>query len=188
METKLNDKQQLFCREYCVDLNGTQAAIRAGYAKGSARVTASKLMARADVRDFIAHIHKPHLDAVDQKAHDVIAELKLCAFGNMEDFVERNEDGELVNISIDDATRDQMAFISEISVDIELERSKDENDKDVVDRVRKVKLKSVPKLAALRMMAEHEGLLKPKGSEMDKLAEAIMKNPGAVLPPEAFQR
>jgi len=35
-ETKLTDKQLFFCREYLIDLNSTQACIRAGYSKNSA--------------------------------------------------------------------------------------------------------------------------------------------------------
>ncbi len=31
MANKLTNKQEMFCREYLIDLNGTQAAIRAGY-------------------------------------------------------------------------------------------------------------------------------------------------------------
>lgn len=43
-ESGLNKRQQLFAEEYCVDYNGAQAAIRAGYAKNSADVTAAKLL------------------------------------------------------------------------------------------------------------------------------------------------
>lgn len=49
MEDKLTVKQQKFCREYVVDFNGTQAAIRAGYAKASARTTASELLTKDHV-------------------------------------------------------------------------------------------------------------------------------------------
>jgi len=31
IEMEPNDKQEMFCREYLIDLNATQAAIRAGY-------------------------------------------------------------------------------------------------------------------------------------------------------------
>jgi phage terminase small subunit len=34
---KLTDKQQAFCEEYLVDLNATQAAIRAGYSEDTAK-------------------------------------------------------------------------------------------------------------------------------------------------------
>jgi phage terminase small subunit len=44
---------EMFVREYLVDLNQTQAAIRAGYSPGSARQTASRLMATPAVAEAI---------------------------------------------------------------------------------------------------------------------------------------
>lgn len=41
---KLRPKVERFCQEYMVDMNGTQAAIRAGYAKRSADVRAVQLL------------------------------------------------------------------------------------------------------------------------------------------------
>jgi len=46
----ITDQQRKFIREYLVDLNGTQAAIRAGYAPGSANVSASRLLARDNIK------------------------------------------------------------------------------------------------------------------------------------------
>lgn len=43
-----------FVNEYCIDLNGTQAAIRAGYAANSAHVTASQLLANPKVKKLVA--------------------------------------------------------------------------------------------------------------------------------------
>ena len=34
----LTDRQEMFCREYLIDLNATQAAIRAGYSANTATV------------------------------------------------------------------------------------------------------------------------------------------------------
>ena len=39
----LTDKQKRFCEEYLIDLNATQAAIRAGYSPKTAEQTASRL-------------------------------------------------------------------------------------------------------------------------------------------------
>ena len=41
-------KQKFFCREYLVDLNGSKAAVRAGYSKKTARQIASKLVTVLD--------------------------------------------------------------------------------------------------------------------------------------------
>ena len=46
---KSNDRQEAFCREYLIDYNGTQAAIRAGYSKKTANSQASRLLANVNV-------------------------------------------------------------------------------------------------------------------------------------------
>ena len=50
---KLTNKQRIFCREYLIDKNATQAAIRAGYAVNSARITASQLLTNPNISKFI---------------------------------------------------------------------------------------------------------------------------------------
>ncbi|MCU7218029.1 terminase small subunit [Pseudomonas sp. VE 196-7] len=50
----LTVKQQAFVREYLIDLNATQAAIRAGYSKRRAREYAYQLMRRDDIAAAIA--------------------------------------------------------------------------------------------------------------------------------------
>jgi len=49
----ISGRHKRFAEEYCVDQNGTQAAIRAGYSAGSARVTASRLLTNANIRAAI---------------------------------------------------------------------------------------------------------------------------------------
>ena len=43
---KLTDKQRRFVEEYLVDLNATQAAIRAGYSKRTARQTGAENLSK----------------------------------------------------------------------------------------------------------------------------------------------
>lgn len=45
-----NGKHERFCLEYVIDLNGSQAAIRAGYSEKAARQTASRLLTYENVR------------------------------------------------------------------------------------------------------------------------------------------
>ena len=54
MATKMTAKQKLFCDEYLIDLNATQAAIRAGYSENYANTNASKLLQNTTIKDFIA--------------------------------------------------------------------------------------------------------------------------------------
>ncbi len=49
----MTKKQKRFADEYLVDCNGTQAAIRAGYSKTSARQIADRLMSNVDIKAYI---------------------------------------------------------------------------------------------------------------------------------------
>jgi phage terminase small subunit len=50
---KMTAKQQRFCDEYLIDLNATQAAIRAGYSPHYANTNASKLLQITTIKDFL---------------------------------------------------------------------------------------------------------------------------------------
>ncbi len=52
-EKKLTEKQKAFCENYLIDLNATQAAIRAGYSAKSARQAAWNLLDRPEVQAYI---------------------------------------------------------------------------------------------------------------------------------------
>ena len=51
---KLNDKQTAFVREYAVDFNATQAAIRAGYSKKTAGQQAHELLKNLEIKAQLA--------------------------------------------------------------------------------------------------------------------------------------
>lgn len=53
MATKMTAKQMRFCDEYLIDLNATQAAIRAGYSEKNARNIASENLAKPYIREYI---------------------------------------------------------------------------------------------------------------------------------------
>lgn len=52
-DKKLTAKQQRFCDEYLIDLNATQAAIRAGYSKKTARKIGQENLTKRDIRQYI---------------------------------------------------------------------------------------------------------------------------------------
>lgn len=49
----LTPKQQRFCDEYLIDLNATQAAIRAGYSKKTAAVIATENLRKPNISEYI---------------------------------------------------------------------------------------------------------------------------------------
>jgi phage terminase small subunit len=51
---KMTDKQKLFCDEYLIDLNATQAAIRAGYSKKTAQQIGTENLAKPVIKEYIA--------------------------------------------------------------------------------------------------------------------------------------
>lgn len=63
----LTEKQERFCDEYLIDLNATQAAIRAGYSGKNARNIASENLAKPNIKKYIE-------DRMAQKATKLIAD------------------------------------------------------------------------------------------------------------------
>ena len=78
-EKKLTPKQARFVEEYLVDANGTQAAIRAGYSKRSAKVTASQNLSKANVAAEIAKNRVARTVRTQITADDVVQRLQLLA-------------------------------------------------------------------------------------------------------------
>ena len=50
---KMTEKQKRFCDEYLIDLNATQACIRAGYSKKYAGTNADKLLKNTKIKTYI---------------------------------------------------------------------------------------------------------------------------------------
>jgi phage terminase small subunit len=53
MSKELTPKQQRFCDEYLKDLNGTQAAIRAGYSENTAKEIASENLTKPNIQEYL---------------------------------------------------------------------------------------------------------------------------------------
>jgi len=71
-KTKLTAKQEAFCGEYCVDFNGKQAAIRAGYGEKSAEAHASKMLKLTKVKRHIKKLTAQMAKRVEVSADWVI--------------------------------------------------------------------------------------------------------------------
>lgn len=78
-ERPLTPKQERFVSEYLIDLNATQAAIRAGYSPRSAEVEGHRLLRNAKVAQLISANARRHAAKADVSAQDVINGLYLEA-------------------------------------------------------------------------------------------------------------
>lgn len=72
----MTPKQQRFVEEYMKDLNGKQAAIRAGYAANSAEVQASRLLSDAKVATRVAELKAELSDKTGITVEYVLQNLK----------------------------------------------------------------------------------------------------------------
>lgn len=71
----LSKKQEAFCREYLIDLNGTQAATRAGYSKRTANEQAARLLTNVSVRSHIKRLMDERAERVGRTADDVLRDI-----------------------------------------------------------------------------------------------------------------
>jgi len=77
-KSKKNDltpKQEHFCHEYLLDLNATQAAIRAGYSPKTAAVQSSDLLTKPNIQNFISQLQGKRVNAVRIDAEAILKEL-----------------------------------------------------------------------------------------------------------------
>lgn len=75
MADKLTPKQQRFVEEYLVDLNATQAAIRAGYSARTANEQAARLLAKVSISQAIAAAMEERSKRVEIDADYVLKNL-----------------------------------------------------------------------------------------------------------------
>ena len=71
----LTDKQEMFCREYLIDLNATQAAIRAGYSDKTARASGCENLTKPDIQNRIAELKAERNEQVNVDASYVLKRL-----------------------------------------------------------------------------------------------------------------
>lgn len=89
---KLTPKQEEFCQQYIIDFNGTRAAEDAKYSKRSARVTACKLLTKANILKRITELLKDRSERTKVTQDMVIKELAILAFSDMADYVDIQKD------------------------------------------------------------------------------------------------
>jgi len=81
---KLTKKQQQFVLEYLKDLNATQAAIRAGYSKNSAKEIGHENLTKPHIKEKIDEAMINRSERVKMTADDVLREIRDLAFRNKE--------------------------------------------------------------------------------------------------------
>ncbi|WP_168395140.1 terminase small subunit [Acinetobacter indicus] len=160
---KLTAKQQRFVEEYLIDLNATQAAIRAGYSEKTAQQMGSENLLKPVIAEAIQEAQNKRAERTEITQDMVLQELAKIGFSNMLDYMTKTDSGDLVP-DFSALTRDQAAAISEITVETYTEgRGED------AEEVKRVKFKLGDKRAALVDMGRHLGMFKDKIEHSGKI-------------------
>ena len=77
--SKLTAKQEAFCREYLIDLNATQAAIRAGYSTKTARNVACENLTKPYISEYVQELMNERSKKTEITAEYVLASIKSVA-------------------------------------------------------------------------------------------------------------
>ena len=77
---KLTAKQERFCTEYIIDLNATQAAIRAGYSSKTANRIASENLSKPDIQRKIQELQQERAERTEITQDRVLKELAGIGF------------------------------------------------------------------------------------------------------------
>jgi len=170
--TKLTDKQQRFIEEYLVDLNATQAAIRAGYSPKTAKSFASQLLTRPHITRAIAEAQAARSKRTHITQDRVLEELAHLALGRITDVVEW-ADERVALIDSEALSIRAKAALSEVVIrHNRIDKGKDEPDIEVVE----TKVKMHQKTSALSLLMDHLGMKKapeqPFGYDLSKLTDS----------------
>lgn len=146
-KAKLTEKQQRFVDEYLIDLNATQAAIRAGYSVKTANEQGSQNLAKLSIQQAIAERMAERSKRTGINQDRVVLELAKIALVKMTDIVDNQ--GRIKS----DASPDDLACIESVKYK--------ESESDTGSSVeREVKIAS--KLKALELLGKHLGMWNDK--------------------------
>lgn len=149
----LTTKQTVFVREYLIDLNATQAAIRAGYSAKNADKIGTELLGKTRVAEAIQAGMDKRVRRLDLSADMTLQETAKIAFSDVRDLF--NEHGHLKSIS---TLPDHVARAIS-SVEVVTRRLPGEEDGAVeVEYIHKIKFWD--KTKTLELLGKHQKLFK----------------------------
>lgn len=141
----MTKKQKRFAEEYLIDLNATQAAIRAGYSPDTAKEIGCENLTKPNIRACIDREMAERSKRTGVNADRVVQELAKIAFVNAVDVI----DTETATVK-EDALPEDTAAIQSVKV------------KTFGDDGLEREIKMADKLKALELLGKHMGMFKYK--------------------------
>lgn len=137
----MTKKQKRFCEEYLIDLNATQAAIRAGYSPDTAGAIGAENLTKPEIQRAVAKAMAERSRRTGVNAERVVLELAKVAFVNVGNVIDA-KDATLKT----DAAPEDLAAIQSIKV------------KDMGDMGIEREIRMADKLKALELLGRHLGM------------------------------
>jgi len=140
----MTPRQARFVEEYLIDLNATQAAVRAGYSPKSANSHGPRLLRRPKVKAALDRAMKARSERTRVTAGRILEELACLAFADLRDVADWGPEG-VVARPAGALSREAARAVAEVS-------------DSGSGASRRVKVKLHDKKAALDALAKHLGL------------------------------
>lgn len=155
----LNAKQRRFVDEYLIDLNATQAAIRAGYSAKTANEQGSRLLANASVQASLSERMKKREHRTEITQDKVLAELAKIGFADIRRALEWGPEVTVVDENTGEtAVANGVALVSSEKIDSDTAAAIAE----ISQTAQGIKIKLHDKRAALVDIGRHLGMFKDK--------------------------
>lgn len=168
----LTDKQQRFVEEYMVDLNATQAAIRAGYSQSTAHSIGAENLIKPEIQEAIQKRKQELSDQTGITAERVLKEYAKIAFSDIRELY--TPDNNLYDIrQLDDETA---GAVMSVEVDVMSVQGMP------IGETKKVKL--YDKLRALEALGKHIGLFEKDNKQKQAEVQNIINLGSGVKPKE----
>jgi len=162
---KLTDKQKLFCEEYLVDLNATQAAIRAGYSKKTAYSIGQENLKKPEIQEEIKRLREARSKRTQITADRVLEELAKIGFSNIKNYLRVKDFEVVVGYEKDkDGNPDKTRPITKTIRGVEIFETDDIDDElaaaiaEIKETKHGISLKLHDKIKALEDIGRHLGM------------------------------
>ena len=182
----LTGKQKRFCEEYIIDLNGTKAAIRAGYAPNSANEQAARMLAKDSVQQYIQQLKAARSQRTEITADRVLQELAIVGLARIDDFAKVEQKTVTEIVGLDEEGKEITNTRNYKEVNVFDTDSVDANKIPAVASIKQTKdgieLKTHDKIKALELIGRHLGMWNDKLDLSTKGESLNDKRPSAKLP------
>ncbi|MCL5024832.1 MAG: terminase small subunit [Nitrospirae bacterium] len=145
----LSSREQTFVLEYVKTFNGDRSAITAGYSRKTARIQASQLLARVNIRRALKLFYQERRKTALKTVDDIRQELEKIGFTNLTDTISFTRDGLTFVKESDELSEEAKAALKKVKFT--------ENMSGI-----SVEVENHDKVGALKLLGQQQGMFQQK--------------------------